>query len=644
VAELLEYLIRVRGGAQGKREADQAAEGFDNLAGAATRAKVASAGTVPSVNQLSGRLQILGAAAVFAGPSLIALGSSAGAAAAGGAAVAGGGVAALTVGLAGFVGVAAQAKSNAKAVKTAFDAAALATQQYGKGSDQARTANEKLNAVVAQNGGPQVLKAIRGVNALGKSWTGLTRVARGNVFGTVNDGIAAARRLLPGFAKDTNRNSGVIRTALGHAFDALSGREMQQRLAVFSNVFRRIAGPLVRGFVDGFMAVGRILQSTGPYVIRVAAGFERVAHSWRVSTSDGRGLSNTMQMLVGHTRAWWGLAKALGGLLVSVFRGSQGEGKRLVDTLTNGVRRLAAWVDAGRKTGALQGMFKRFGDAFVAVAKAAVPVAAVIGILANALIPALTSGAGGLQGVLGLWALQMKAVAAVLQFLGPLAGPLVTVLVAWKIATTQLAIANGVLNAILALNPVVAIVVGIVALIAILVLAYQKVAWFRTGVQALWTLFKLTPTGFVISHLGQIVSFVTTLPGKLAKAGSGMWDWLKNAFRDAINFVLRGWNSLHFRIPEINTHIPGVGKVGGGEVGVTPVPLLASGGRVRASGSAIVGDRGPELLTLPGGARVDPLPAGGGHPTSGRDIVLNVDGHAFGRITARQIAESQARG
>jgi hypothetical protein len=122
VAELLEYLIRVRGGAQGKREADQAAEGFDNLAGAATRAKIASAGTVPSVNQLSGRLQILGAAAVFAGPSLIALGSSAGAAAAGGAAVAGGGVAALTVGLAGSSAWRRRRSRTQKKVKTAFDA------------------------------------------------------------------------------------------------------------------------------------------------------------------------------------------------------------------------------------------------------------------------------------------------------------------------------------------------------------------------------------------------------------------------------------------------------------------------------------------------------------------------------------------
>jgi hypothetical protein len=40
--------------------------------------------------------------------------------------------------------------------------------------------------------------------------------------------------------------------------------------------------------------------------------------------------------------------------------------------------------------------------------------------------------------------------------------------------------------------------------------------------------------------------------------------------------------------------------------------VLGHGGTIRTGGSAIVGDRGPEMLNLPRGARVDPLPSPGG--------------------------------
>jgi hypothetical protein len=35
---------------------------------------------------------------------------------------------------------------------------------------------------------------------------------------------------------------------------------------------------------------------------------------------------------------------------------------------------------------------------------------------------------------------------------------------------------------------------------------------------------------------------------------------------------------------------------------------MAAGGTVRSAGTSLVGERGPELLRLPRGARVDPLP------------------------------------
>jgi len=48
------------------------------------------------------------------------------------------------------------------------------------------------------------------------------------------------------------------------------------------------------------------------------------------------------------------------------------------------------------------------------------------------------------------------------------------------------AVAQGVLNAVMSANPIGLIVVGILALVAAAVVAYQKVGWFREAVQATW--------------------------------------------------------------------------------------------------------------------------------------------------------------
>jgi len=88
------------------------------------------------------------------------------------------------------------------------------------------------------------------------------------------------------------------------------------------------------------------------------------------------------------------------------------------------------------------------------------------------------------------------------------------------------------------------------------------------------------------------VHFVTSLPGKIASAAVGMWDGIKDAFRSAIDWIIQGWNSLHFHIPGFS-----VGPIhfGGFDLGLPQIPLLATGGTF--NGMAIVGEHGPELVT-----------------------------------------------
>lgn len=98
---------------------------------------------------------------------------------------------------------------------------------------------------------------------------------------------------------------------------------------------------------------------------------------------------------------------------------------------------------------------------------------------------------------------------------------------------------------------------------------------------------------------------------------SGIWDtlvsiakapingiiWLINKAIDGINWIIDGINSISFDLPD---------WLGGGHIGfdigkIGNIPYLAKGG-VLSRGTAVVGEAGPELLTVAGGkAVVQPL-------------------------------------
>jgi hypothetical protein len=91
-----------------------------------------------------------------------------------------------------------------------------------------------------------------------------------------------------------------------------------------------------------------------------------------------------------------------------------------------------------------------------------------------------------------------------------------------------------------------------------------------------------------------VVEFVKTIGPRVASVASGAWDSLKNGFVNAINFIIRKWNGLEFKVPGFN--VPGIGKIGGVTVGVPDIPLLATGGIVTRPTLAVVGEAGPEAV------------------------------------------------
>lgn len=227
--------------------------------------------------------------------------------------------------------------------------------------------------------------------------------------------------------------------------------------------------------------------------------------------------------------------------------------------------------------------------------------------------------------------------------------------VALRVATIAATVAVRALSLAMAMNPVGVIVLAVVALVAALVVAYKRSEKFRAIVNAVIEAFKrlgkfavqvfqslrarMQPVINIIRTIGTVyIKGVILYFRLLATVAGVVWNsiraaWgravglfnrvknalnfssafssLKEGFRDALNGIIRLWNNLEFGIPGL----PGRFKkyFDGVKISTPNIPYLAEGGTIRRPGTVLVGEAGPEYLTLPRGARVTPLDKAGGN-------------------------------
>ncbi len=234
-------------------------------------------------------------------------------------------------------------------------------------------------------------------------------------------------------------------------------------------------------------------------------------------------------------------------------------------------------------------------------------------------------------------------------------------LVAQTVATKVAAVAQGIFNAIMALNPIFLIVLAVVAFIAILVLAYTKVEWFRNFVDAAfrlvlgvitsvvdwvrnnWPLLLAIITGpiglavlFITSHFDKIKGAFTAVKDFIVDVARGIFDPLIDAFKAVVGAIISAWNAIDFGIHiKIPSWVPGLGGKGFDVDDIFPdIPNFGGGGIVPGS----VGS--PQLILAHGGEEVS-MPgrgSGGGGPMIGS---VQVD--ARGMQHPQEVAEYVGR-
>jgi phage-related minor tail protein len=111
----------------------------------------------------------------------------------------------------------------------------------------------------------------------------------------------------------------------------------------------------------------------------------------------------------------------------------------------------------------------------------------------------------------------------------------------------------------------------------------------------------------VRNKIDSLIGFITSMPGKISSAARGMFDGIQSAFRGAVNWIIGKWNNLSFSIGGGNVFGVNLPRV---SLDTPNIPMLASGGTLTRGGDVIVGEVGPERLTLPAGATVTPLRGG----------------------------------
>lgn len=251
-----------------------------------------------------------------------------------------------------------------------------------------------------------------------------------------------------------------------------------------------------------------------------------------------------------------------------------------------------------------------------------------------------------------------------------LLGLLVVAFIAYKaaiIATTIMQL--GLTAATWAWIGIIALV--ILALVAIgigFVLLYRKVGWFRAAVDAMWKAVQIGAhatwdalraafdwiksnwpllLGILTGPFGLATVLIIRHFGEIKKFAQGVFDTIRTAITNFINFV-RGIPGM---IGDTLKKIPGIGaamSVAGGAKHFVG-KHFATGGRMPYGGAALVGERGPEVLTLPGGARVTPLPPPPpfemAHVFGTADIVVPVylDGRVVAQSVARYTGDKKAR-
>jgi hypothetical protein len=310
-----------------------------------------------------------------------------------------------------------------------------------------------------------------------------------------------------------------------------------------------------------------------------------------ISTATGKSLEEVTEAL---SQAYGGNTGALEGLDASlrtaIEEGATFDelGKTLTDTYGGANAEFANTAEGGLAKFQIQ-----MDNAKVSIGNAVLPII-------EALIPALMSLADFLADNTQLLIIIGGVIGGVAATVIVLNG----IIKVWSTLTKTLTILQGAFNAVLALNPIMLVVIAVVALIAIFVLLQKRFDIVGKAMDFMRDVF-ISAKDKVLDAFDSVLRFFRELPGNLRRVGTNILKVLTYPYRTAFNLISKLWNgsigSFSISIPD---WVPLVGGKSFNFPKMPTIPALAEGGIVNRPTLALIGEAGPEAVV--------PLGRGGG--------------------------------
>jgi len=355
--------------------------------------------------------------------------------------------------------------------------------------------------------------------------------------------------------------TGASKSAIASAENFISAQAMATGIA--DDALRPALAALVRGTKD------------------VAQAQNALTLAMDISTATGADLTSVSEALA---RAYQGNMKGLRALspeMATLIK----EGATLEEVMNvlGGTFGGAAAVNAETAAGQMQRLSVSLNETKEAIGAA--------------LLPALTAVLPFLQRMAS-WAQENpKTFLIIAGTIGGIAAAIMVAnaaIAAWTVATK---VATGIqllFNLAMSANPIGLIVIGIAALVAAVVVAWNKFDWFRNGVLAVFDGIRNAVT--------RSLDVIKTL-----------FNAYLNAYKFLFNSIAKLWNNsvgkIKFTVPDW------VPFVGGKSFDVPDIPMLAEGGIVNKPTLAMIGERGPEAVV--------PLSKAG--QFGGGSVVININ-------------------
>ena len=205
---------------------------------------------------------------------------------------------------------------------------------------------------------------------------------------------------------------------------------------------------------------------------------------------------------------------------------------------------------------------------------------------------------------------QMKTILtilAVIAAISPVAGIIATICGAISSFLTiwpQVQAVGAAIKAFALANPLALVVAAVIALAAIIYTHWDQI---KPILEAAWQKVK-TVFDSIQKKIEAVTEKVKSAFETMRDVIAGVWESIKNTAKSKMNGIISLVNSLISKINGLASKADGLlGAIGVSIPTIPQIPLLAQGGSLY-SGSAIVGEAGPELLTMQNGAaRVQPL-------------------------------------